>query len=474
MFPYPCPSCDQRLLAPNDRAGQRTICPKCLRPLTIPQPDSLSMDPNTLVDPSEAPIPLTVMADTNTPFPGELPTPDFAHVAVSAATAVGAPLRYRAAANTGDLSFDLPDVPFHAQSGFSSASHPRPDIAEAAMPKRVKTPVASRRTTNRDAHGMVMLNPTGMFSVDMAAELSAALSMRMDPPPELSIDRRLIVGAWAFGTLAALALWIGGLFYNPECLPFVALLGGVMLFFGLIWRAYLVGREESVGRGFLSLIPPLSIYRLFQKAGENGHRPLRFAASGAVVLALFATSATARSFVETRRSDGVIAAPSTTVAKLHTAGDDSAKLIDALKEMGAADAARNSIGDDRVATILELTRLLKHADPSVRIAAGRALSAWSPIDADRWILAALEGQDAGDCHAALGVAGQSSTVAVAAAVAAKLPVREYRAEAARCLIAIGRPAEDAVIDLLDSKTEVAVLGAIDVLAESVLGDPSDG
>ena len=228
MFPYPCPSCAQRLLAPADRAGQRTICPKCLRPLTIPQPDPSMQDPNTLVDPTEAPLPL-VMADTHTPFPGTVPVPNFAAVEVSAAASVGAPAERRQYAESGQFSFDLPDVPVHARSSVSSASHPRPDGTDTSpRPK-----IASRRATNRDAHGMVMLNPTGVFSVDIAAELSAALSMRMNPPPEPSADRRLIIGAWAFGTLAALGLWLGGLFYNPECLPFVALLGGAMLFFGL-------------------------------------------------------------------------------------------------------------------------------------------------------------------------------------------------------------------------------------------------
>ena len=42
MFAYPCPSCHQRLLAPAERAGQRTICPKCLKPLTVPTSDARS------------------------------------------------------------------------------------------------------------------------------------------------------------------------------------------------------------------------------------------------------------------------------------------------------------------------------------------------------------------------------------------------------------------------------------------------
>src|SRR5437764_9524001 len=42
MFAYPCPFCAQRLLAAPERAGQRTICPKCLKPIVIPRPDAVS------------------------------------------------------------------------------------------------------------------------------------------------------------------------------------------------------------------------------------------------------------------------------------------------------------------------------------------------------------------------------------------------------------------------------------------------
>jgi len=292
MFPYACPSCSQRLLAPTERVGQRTICPKCLRPLTIPESASIAvLDPKSLVDLSEAPLPLMVIsADTNTPFPGSIPIPHFAAVEISAAARVGA-----APIELGDLTFDLPDVP---GSNARETNFPQPSGTETPRPTFARMPIHTRRAANADTRGMVMLNPTGLFGVDMAAELSAALSMRMSPPPEPVIDRRLIVGAWAFGTFSAIALWLGGLFYNPECLPFVALLGGALLMFGLLWRAYLVGRDESPLRGVLCLLPPFNVVRLFQKSGDNGHRPLRFAATGALVLGLFAASASARSFVE--------------------------------------------------------------------------------------------------------------------------------------------------------------------------------
>ena len=421
-------------------------------------------DPNTLVDPTEAPIPvqIQVLADTDTPYPGTVPIPHFAAVEVSAATSVCAPVELKAASGQGYFSFDLPDVPVQARSGVSSDSMPRPNLIDTPLPSPATLPIHSRRAANPDAHGMVMLNPTGMFSVDMTAELTAALSMRMNPPPEQSVDRRLIIGAWAFGTLAALGLWLGGLFYNPECLPFVAILGVAMLAFGSVWRAYLVSQEESVTSGLLSLLPPVSLYRLFQKAGDNGHRPLRFAASGAVLLALFATSATARSLVESRRTDPPVEA--TPFAKIRAAGDEPVRLTETLKEITTPEAAR-IIGDEKQAAILELRKLLKHENVGVRIAAGDAMLIWSPAEARAWLLASLTGKDVVDCRAALAVAGKTHEADIAAAVAPKLLTREYRSEAARCLLAIGKPAEAALIDLLGSPGEAAVIAAIDLLAQ---------
>ena len=324
MFPYPCPSCSQRLLAPTERVGQRTICPKCLRPLTIPMPESaVALDPKSLIDPTEVPLPLiNVSADTNTPFPGSIPIPHFA-VEISAAARVGAaPIKLRTAARSGDRTFDLPEVPNSERRSVSETIFPRASMTETPRPTFARTPIHTRRAANADTRAMVMLNPTGLFGVDRAAELSAALSMRMSPPPEPMIDRRLIVGTWAFGTFSAIVLWLGGMFYNPACLPFVALLGAALLGFGLLWRAYLVGRDESPLRGALCLLPPFNVVRLFQKSGDNGHRPLRFAATGVLVLGLFATSASAsasasaRSFVEKKTAAESPESTAAIIAKL--------------------------------------------------------------------------------------------------------------------------------------------------------------
>ena len=43
MFTYPCPNCSMQLNAPEERAGQRTMCPKCLRPILIPSPEVIAL-----------------------------------------------------------------------------------------------------------------------------------------------------------------------------------------------------------------------------------------------------------------------------------------------------------------------------------------------------------------------------------------------------------------------------------------------
>lgn len=464
MFPYPCPSCDQRLLAPVERAGQRTICPKCLRPLTIPQPISASAeDPKSMVDPSE--IPLTVMADTDTPYPGTIPVPQFAAVEVSAATAVAA-VELRRAHAAEDLTFDLPEVPFQDRSSVSDSGFPRPSDAETPPPHTVRLPIHTRRTANSDTRGMVVMNPTGLFSVDMTAELTAAISMRMKPPPEQAIDRRIIVGAWAFGTLSALSLWLGGLFYNPECLPFVAIVGGAMLAFGVLWRAYLISQDESVLKGLISLLPPFNIVRLFQKSGENGHRPLRFAATGAVALALFSTGAAARSYVESKPASGPAATSATETAdELRAVAEQPERLQIALREIGTAQAAAASGTEDKQATVAELQKLLKHASAGVRGSALAALREWSVADARQWVSAALAGTDSGACQMALKSAHYFAEPGIVAAVAKLLQAREHRIEAQRVSVAFGRAAEEPILELLSSANEATALSAMDVLVE---------
>ena len=463
MFPYPCPSCDQRLLAPVERGGLRTICPKCLRPLTIPRPESASEeDPNSMVDPSE--IPLTVMADTNTPYPGTIPVPLFASVEVSAATAVEVELRRAYAPK--DLTFDLPEVPLQDRSGVNDSGSLRPSDAETPPPHTARLPIHTRRAANSDTRGMVVMNPTGLFSVDMTAELTAAISMRMNPPPEQAIDRRIIVGAWAFGTLSALSLWLGSLFYNPECLHFVAIVGGAMVAFGVLWRAYLISQDESVLKGVISLLPPFNIVRLFQKSGENGHRPLRFSASGAVALALFSTGAAARSYVESKPASGPVATSATETAdKLRSVAEQPERLQIALREIGTARAAAASGADDKQATVAELQKLLKHASAAVRGAALEALREWSAADARQWVSAALAGTDSGACQMALKSAHQFAEPGIVAAVAKLLQSREHRIEAQRVSVAYGRAAEEPILELLSSANEATALSAMDVLVE---------
>lgn len=472
MFPYPCPSCNQRLLASNERAGHKTICPKCLRPLTIPQPTGgVFEDPKTLVDPSEAPLP--VFADTNTPFPGELPIPNFVAVGVSAATAVVGASAY---ANSGpvaaeDLFFELPPIAEQDQASHSGDSMPRPEHRDTPAPANYpnQLPLRKRQHRTNDARGMVMLNPTGLFSVDLSAELSAAISMRMKPPPELQLDRRLVIGAWTLGTVATLALWLGSLFYNPECLPFVALVGGAMLAFGILWRAYLVAQEESLVQGLLALIPPFNLIRLFEKSNENGHRPLRFALSGATAIVLFATGATARNYFEGQS----VNAPREWVHpsqadRIHEVQGQTGALLNLLAELGTKRSFDECSTEDRAATAGELQKLLLHESPRVRQLAVAALEIWSPSDARKWIVQSLKGNNSDDLGTALARVPSNSPEAIHAVVE-MLKTREYRLDAQKCLLAIGAPAEAALLDSFPPANVATAVGTIDVLVK--IGGP---
>src|SRR4051812_23276324 len=76
MFAYLCPSCRQRLLAPIGRVGQRSICPKCLHPLTVPHPEQVAAGgPFTATPTAPNPSPGEAYRSAGEPVTGEHDTP---------------------------------------------------------------------------------------------------------------------------------------------------------------------------------------------------------------------------------------------------------------------------------------------------------------------------------------------------------------------------------------------------------------
>lgn len=275
MFAYPCPSCSQKLLAPVERAGQKTICPKCLTPLTVPHPESES---TAVFGP--------------TPSGVETPLP-----AVTDSPAESADLNLDEISRPIDVDLQpITDEPA-LQPVAVVAVAPEPAVALAQAVKTLTaaaTPAPrpqpyrqpTRPTVRPDLDGKVVLSPSGLFTFDVA-ELSCAISMRMAPPPEPTADRTTVWSCWLLGAMVGLGTWVMSVLHHPAWLPYTALVGGTMAAFGYLWRAYLSGRGSGPAAGFATLLPPVGLVQLLRPIGGHGLRPLAFVLAGAGLVGLY-------------------------------------------------------------------------------------------------------------------------------------------------------------------------------------------
>ncbi len=294
MFAYPCPSCRQRLLAPSSRVGQRSICPKCLHPLTVPAPEQVA-----------AGGPFAPTAPE--PSPGELFQP---------ADAGGPPAEFEV-----DTPIPMNTMPsrtgeFSEMDRNATATEPfldlEPVLAEAtpteveavalALPSTAPKPLRpltrpARRTTS-EHDGRVAFDPTALFGGDAVAQLSAAISMRMAPPPLPATDRIYAAIGWVVGTLVGLGVWVLAVWQSANWLPYVALIGAAMTALGLLWRAYLCGRNGSWVSGLLTLLPPVCLVQLVRPAAGVGLRPLWFVLSGLGLFGLFIVGTPTKKWVD--------------------------------------------------------------------------------------------------------------------------------------------------------------------------------
>lgn len=283
MFAYPCPSCRHRLLAPPARAGHRSICPKCLEPLTVPHPEQVAAGPFAPPDPTPA-----------KPF---LPLSELIPLEVDPVLDTPQPVNTLPAA--GDVAVASGQGAILTEPFLDLAGVKQPPVTPAPLAVR-RGPPLTPRSILRDDEGKVVLVPTGLFGVDVAAELSAAISMRMAPPPIPAADRSYAVVGWAVGTLVGLGAWVMGVWVSAAWLPYVALVGGAMIAFGFLWRAYLSGRGGAWGSGLLTLLPPVALVQLLRPVSGYGRKPLLFAVSGGVLCGLFAVGGPAKRWIDER------------------------------------------------------------------------------------------------------------------------------------------------------------------------------
>lgn len=300
MFAYPCPSCRQRLLAPPSRVGQRSICPKCLHPLTVPAPEQVAAaGPFAPTAPDPSPDEPFVPSNTDDLAVGvnlELETPGPMNT-MPARTGEFPELDLGETVTEPFL--DLPPLvqPPPALVELEAVSLSLPDVSQKPTPtlptqlkELVATPLPKPQTARRPVYsqdGRVLLNPADLFAGDAVAQLSAAISMRMAPPPLPASDRTYAILGWVTGTLVGLGAWVLGVWQAAGWLPYVAVMGGAMAAFGVLWRAYLSGRGGSWASGLLTLVPPVCLVQLVRPVTGYGLRPLWFVLSGAALLGLY-------------------------------------------------------------------------------------------------------------------------------------------------------------------------------------------
>ncbi len=303
MFAYPCPSCRQRLLAPPSRVGQRSICPKCLHPLTVPAPEQVAaVGPFAPTAPAPSPDEPYHPAGLGLPVQLELDTP--------------IPMNTTPArtGEFGELDRNAPVTePFLDLAPMADATptevEPVALVVPPAAPKPKPKPPAwpARRTTDHD--GRVAFDPSALFAGDAVAQLSAAISMRMAPPPLPTTDRTYALIGWVAGTLVGLGVWVLGVWQSASWLPYVALVGGSMVALGLLWRAYLSGRGGAWGSGLLTLLPPVCLVQLVRPVAGVGLRPLWFVLSGVALLGLFAAGGPVKKWVDAKFEPAGVAPP---------------------------------------------------------------------------------------------------------------------------------------------------------------------
>jgi hypothetical protein len=309
----------------------------------------------------------------------------------------------------------------------------------------------------------VALAPTGVESADRAAELTAALTLRMRPPPEPPADLRLSTGLWLALTAVGVSLWLYALLYNPAAGVYTAAIAAVEFLVGYAWVVYLDGRR-GVLRGALALLPPVAVDRLLRPRTSQGYRPLRFVLTGAVLLGLVLLAPALRPTARTLAGldappppppPAPVETPPAVKLRDAVAQKNDQLLIDELKALAEATDVRRTVTPPaaKAELVAALRELLRADAPEVRTAALSTLLAWIDDDAKPDVLAVLKSPTAPERRAALKACGRWKDAEVAAAVAARLAVRDDLYDARCALLEIGkdggRPAvEEALLPLL--------------------------
>lgn len=333
----------------------------------------------------------------------------------------------------------------------------------------VATLPAPPRRPEPDPESVSFNEPLHLRSqMDIAAELTAALTSRMKPPPEPPRDLSPATALWLIATGVAVALLVLTLFGPTDFGRAVAFIGLGEIVAGYAWVVWIAARRDWQ-RGLLCAIPPATIWFLTRRKYAR-YRPLRFVATGAILIiaawaAGYARPHTRGLFTFESPSSTVTPADSTTdrrLVRLNAARDhrDYPTMLALLEDLDRTDPEHSGDAPDRS----ELSRLLRELctdrDSAVRVKAMPAYVRWAvnPDDALKVCLDALRSQNQDERVAALQLLPQwKGDDNVALAIGSRIGRPGVETDTAvKSLIAVGgRSAEQTAVSILwdDRRTE---------------------
>jgi hypothetical protein len=349
-----------------------------------------------------------------------------------------------------------------------------PDLRPAAGTRHL-APVRPHVAPPPDpSGGVVLFQPSQAAAADAMTQLTSAITTRMKPPPEVPTpDLRLSTAVWVALTAAGLVFWCATVIYQGGPLHYVKALAVIQLTIGIGWMAYVDGRRHWV-RGFLTLIPPVAIYRLVRGHGPDHNRPLRFVLSGLLLLALVFANEPARQVV--RKAFGMdahktlpSAIPDSHAARIAslTGRADRSPLLAELKKISDPAIVASVYPGERVAMAVELRKVVAMDDrPEVTAAALEALIVWVGDMAKPDVAAVLQSTSQATRQLAVPIMVSWKDTEAALALVPLLRKRDERRDVAEALVKIGAPAEGPVLDLLPGLTDqMTGVAALNVLAE---------
>jgi hypothetical protein len=354
-----------------------------------------------------------------------------------------------------------------------------PNLRPAMRVARVMAPLATRTVPKDESGGVVLfesLIQTPSPS-DCMTQLTAAITMRMKPPPEPPVaDLKLSTGLWIVLTMLGFLLWTTTVIYQGGPVHYVTAIAVVLLTIGFGWVAYMAGRQNPLV-GVLTLFPPVAIFRLFNGDGRDNHRPLRYVLSGLLLLALvyvhpFARTVVRNAFGMDEHKPVSMPVDVSPVARLSqlTGRIDRAPLLEELRKLAKPQALDNVSVEQRELMTAELRRIVRF-DERYDVTGGaiQALVNWAGDAAKPDLIAAAKSTHLTTRQAALPIVAQWKDADSARAIAPMLNRREERNAAVAALKEMGPPAISAVGEVLIGSTDqLTGLAAIGIL-ESIGG-----